>query len=174
MDNFSSFPFPKPVETHKHCLPLTLFGEIWGLRPFRNKARNFDALFVRNPFADRDVSGASSSPFWISPVFGERALFEMEKDADSYSDSECRGSSSSSETMTSECPQGFAGEEVEAKELESCIGWEMKKDLISDLREDKEKSQKGDLEMIIEKQKRGILFFLNFHLKKNILYLFLW
>lgn len=98
----------------------------------------------------------------------------MEKDADSYSDSECRGSSSSSETMTSECPQGFAGEEVEAKELESCIGWEMKKDLISDLREDKEKSQKGDLEMIIEKQKRGILFFLNFHLKKYILYLFLW
>lgn len=171
MDNFSSFPFPKPVDTHKHCLPLTLFGEIWGLRPFRNKARNFDALFVRNPFADRDVSGASSSPFWISPVFGERALFEMEKDADSYSDSECRGSSSSSETMTSECPQGFAGEEVEAKELESCIGWEMKKDLISDLREDKEKSQKGDLEMIIEKQKRGILFFLNLN-NKPLLHFF--
>ncbi|KAJ4751216.1 rop guanine nucleotide exchange factor-like protein [Rhynchospora pubera] len=154
--DFSSFPLPKPAETHKHCLPLTLFGDIWCSRPFR-KSRNFDGFLVKNPFAERDwdkVSGAS--PFWFSPVFGARVLFEMEKDADSYSDSECRGSSSSSETMTSDEPSGFTGEEVEVKELESCLGWEVKKEVVSDLGEDKEKSQKEDLEMIIEKQKREI------------------
>jgi hypothetical protein len=156
MDFSSSFPFPKPAETHKHCLPLALFGEIWGTRSFR-KTQNFNGLFVKNPFAERDwgkVSGAS--PFWISPIFGERVLFEMEKDADSYSDSECRGSSSSSETMTTEGTQGCTGEEMEGKKLESCLGWEGKTALISDLREDKEKSQIEDLEMIIEQQKRGI------------------
>lgn len=173
--DFSSFPFPKPADTHNHCLPLTFFGEIWGSRPSR-KDRNFDAVFVKNPFAETErdwgkVSGASL--FWISPVFGERSvLVKMEKDADSYSDSECRGSSSSSETMTSEeGARGFSGEEMEGrKELEvSCPGWEgKKKSLISDLREDKEKNQKEDLEMIIEQQKRGILYILLIYLSFSL------
>lgn len=157
---FASPPFPEPAETQKHCLPLTLFGEIWGLRSFR-KARNLDGLFVKNPFDERDCCTSSGgSPLWISPVFRETVRFEMEKDVDSYSDSEYRGSSSSSETMTSEGLQGCTGEEVEETELESCVAWEEKKGLVSDLVEDKEKSQKAEFEMIIEKQKRGTLFYL--------------
>ncbi|KAJ3668911.1 hypothetical protein LUZ60_010861 [Juncus effusus] len=160
--DLSSNPFPLPCleETHKHCLPLTLFQ---GFRSFR-KGRNSDDFSVSNSFGERNwgkgttacVVGGSSA-LWFSPVFGEKQRIEMEKEVDSYSDSECRGSSSSSETLTSEGPQGSTGEEESAKELESSLNWGMKKaNLDSDLGEEKEKSEKCDLELIIEKQKREI------------------